>query len=87
MRTLIVAGTGLVVVVVAVLGIRAYLDYREGQAAVALGKAFVEYSTYLSGKDDQKTADAAIGGLEKVAVDYGLHPGWASGPFGLGRGF
>ena len=84
LRLLTMVAAGVVVLGLAGLGLNAYLEYRQGQASVALGKAFVDYSAYLSGKDDSKTSAQAIAGLEKVAADYGSTPAGHQARLALG---
>jgi len=63
---------GVVILILAgVLGIRAYLDYRAGAAAKALGQSFDQYLGALSGEKDPQKIQAVETGLAKVVAEYG----------------
>lgn len=73
-RLLILVGTAAIVVLGAVVGIQAYLSYRNNTAAEALAAVFPHYQATLTGQADPAQAKTAREGLEKVAQTYGASP-------------
>lgn len=64
--------TGAVVLVLAVvLGIQAYLNYRQAQGAAALAQAFGAYAEAVMGQAEPAQAAQAITALEAVVRQYG----------------
>lgn len=73
-----------VVVLAAVLGIKAYLDYHQRQAAAALAPVMAGYQAVVEGKADQKMMVALAARLKKVTDDYGATPAGLQARLALG---
>lgn len=73
-RLLTLVGGAAVVVLGAVVGIQAYLSYRNNTAAEALSLVFPHYQATLTGQASPEQTTAAREGLEKIGRDYGATP-------------
>ncbi|MFH1057848.1 MAG: tetratricopeptide repeat protein [Pseudomonadota bacterium] len=70
-RMLSISVGAVVVILAVVLGIQAYLNYRQSQGAAALAQAFGAYSEVAMGQAEPARAVEAAKGLEAVVEQYG----------------
>jgi tetratricopeptide (TPR) repeat protein len=73
-----------VVLLVAVLSIKAYLDYHQREAAAALAPVMAGYQAVVEGKADQKAMVSLAARLKKVTDDYGTTPAGLQARLALG---
>ncbi len=73
-RLLLIMGTSVIVVLGAVVGIQAYLNYRNNTASEALAAVFPQYQATLGGQAEPDQIKQAREGLEKVSQTYGASP-------------
>jgi tetratricopeptide (TPR) repeat protein len=85
LRTLTWAGSALVAVLALVLGIQAYLNHRNAQAAQDLGRIFGAYSAALAGQLEAKQNELVGQALEAVAQEYSATPAGQQARLALGN--
>jgi tetratricopeptide (TPR) repeat protein len=73
-RTIIWAGSAVVLALALVVGIQSYISHRNAQAAADLGRVFAAYQTALAGQLEAKQAELVLQALESVAQEYSASP-------------
>lgn len=84
LRALAITGGALVLALALVLGIQAYLNYRQSQGSQALANAFGAYAEAVMGQVEPAQAAEAVKGLEAVVAQYGTTEAGAQASLALG---
>lgn len=84
LKTVIIIASVAVVALVVVLGIKAYLDYHQRQAAEDLAPVMTGYRAVVDGKADQKMMASLAERLKQVTDKYGATPAGMQARLALG---
>lgn len=84
MQRVLIIASALVAALVIVIGIKAYLDYHQRQAAASLAPVMAGYQVVVEGKADAKMMASLADQLSKVTKDYGATPAGKQARLALG---
>ena len=85
LKAVIAICAAFVVGVCLVVGISAYLDYRNDQAAQAISQAYAEYVQIVAGQEQKPDLGPAVEGLSKATAEYGATAAGIMGRLALGN--
>ena len=85
---LVIAGAvGFVILISAIVGVRAYIDYREDEAAAAIAPAYRSYIEIVAGRATDEQLPKAVEEMDKAIQDYKATHAGIMGRLALGNLF